>query len=40
MEDELHFRMPEDSQDYEDEGDEIDKCNTIPTASWQPCAAT
>jgi len=33
MDDELHFRMPGGSGDYEDEGDESDECNAIPTAS-------
>jgi len=29
----LHFGMPADSGDYEDEGDESDELNAIPTAS-------
>jgi hypothetical protein len=40
MEDEQHFRMPGDSENYEHEGDEIDKCDTIPTVSQQARAAT
>jgi len=35
MDDELHFRMPGGSGDYEDEGDESDVSDAIPTASWQ-----
>jgi hypothetical protein len=31
--DELHFRRPGGSGDYEDEGDESDVCDAIPTAS-------
>jgi len=31
--DELHFGMPGGSGDYEDEGDESDDCDAIPTAS-------
>jgi len=31
--DELHFGMPGGSGDYEDEGDESDECDAIPTAS-------
>jgi len=31
--DELHFGMPGGSGDYEDEGDERDLCDAIPTAS-------
>jgi len=33
MDDELHFGMPGGSGDYEDEGDESDDCDAIPTAS-------
>jgi hypothetical protein len=33
MDDELHFRMPGGSRDYEDEGDESDKHDAIRTAS-------
>ena len=33
MDDELHFVMPGDWGDYEDEGDNSDKCDAIPTAS-------
>jgi len=32
---ELHFGMPGGSGDYDDEGDEGDKHNAIPTASWR-----
>jgi hypothetical protein len=32
MEDQLHFRMPWGSGDYQDEGDESDVCNVISTA--------
>jgi hypothetical protein len=32
---ELHFRMPGGSGDYEDEPDESDNRNAIPTASWR-----
>jgi hypothetical protein len=32
--DELHFRMPGGSGDYEDEGDESDEHDAIRTASW------
>jgi len=39
MDDELHFRMPGSSNDYDDEGDEIDESDAIPTASWQRRAA-
>jgi len=31
--DELHFEMPGGSRDYEDEGNETDECDAIPTAS-------
>jgi len=33
MDDELHFRMPGGSRDNEDEGDESDLRNAIPTRS-------
>ena len=33
--DKLHFGMPGASGDYEDEGDESDDCDAIPTASWR-----
>jgi len=33
MDDEVHFGMPGGSGDYEDEGDESDDCDAIPTAS-------
>jgi len=33
MDDELHFGMPGGSRDYEDEGDESDERDAIPTAS-------
>jgi hypothetical protein len=33
--DELHFGMPGGSGDYEDEGDESDDRDPIPTASWR-----
>ena len=33
--DELHFRMPGGSEDYDDVGDEIDKSDVIPTTSWR-----
>jgi hypothetical protein len=35
MDDELHFAMPGGSRDFEDEGDESDGGDTIPTASRQ-----
>jgi len=35
MDDKLQFGMPGGSRDYEDEGDESDKCNDIPSASWR-----
>jgi hypothetical protein len=38
--DELHFGMPEGSGDYEDEGDESDDRDAIPTAGWQCLPAT
>jgi hypothetical protein len=40
MDDELHFGMPGDSEDYDDEGDEIAKSNAIPIDSRQRQAAT
>ena len=40
MEDELHFRMPGGCKDYDDQGDEIDESDGIPTTSWQRRAAT
>jgi hypothetical protein len=33
MDDEIHIGMPGGSRDYEDEGDESDVCDAIPTAS-------
>jgi len=33
MDDELHFRMPGGSGDFEDEGDKSDRLDAIPTAS-------
>jgi len=38
--DELHFGVPRGSDDYDDEGDEIDERDAIPTASRQLRAAT
>jgi len=38
--DKLHFRMPGGSGDYEDEGDESDMHDAIPTASWRRRPAT
>jgi hypothetical protein len=38
--DELHIRMPGGSGNYEDEGDESNKRDAIPTASWRPRPAT
>jgi len=38
--DELHFGMPGGSGDYEDEGDESDDRDAIPTASWRRRPAT
>jgi len=38
--DQLHFGMPWGSGDFEDEGDESDECNTIPTVSWRQWAVT
>jgi len=32
MDDELHFRMPGGRGDYEDDGDESDECDAIPTS--------
>jgi len=40
MADELHFGMPRGSEDYDDEGDEIDESDAIPTASRQRRVAT
>jgi len=40
MNDELHFGMPGDSGDYEDEGDESDMRDAIPTVSRRRRAAT
>jgi len=40
MDEKLHFGMPRDSGDYEDEGDESDKRDAIPTASQQRRAVT
>jgi len=38
MDNELHFGTPGGSGDYEDEGDESDVCDAMPTASrrWRP----
>jgi hypothetical protein len=38
--DELHFVMPGDCQDYDNKGDDIDESNAIPTASYRRRAAT
>jgi len=38
--DELHFGMPGGSGEYEDEGDESDECDAIPTTSRQRRPAT
>jgi len=38
--DELHFGMPGGCQDYDHQGDEIDKSDAIPNPSWQQRAAT
>jgi len=38
--DELHFGMPGGSGDYEDEGDESDDRDALPTASWRRWPAT
>jgi len=38
--DELHFGMPGGSRDYEDEGDESDEHDPIPTDSWRRRPAT
>jgi hypothetical protein len=38
--DELHFGMPGGSEDYDNEADQIDKRDAIPTASWRRRAAT
>jgi hypothetical protein len=40
MDDKLLFGMLGGCEDYDNEGDEIDKCDTIPTGSWQRLAAT
>jgi hypothetical protein len=40
MDDKLHFGMPAGSGDYEDEGDESDDRDAIPTASWLRQSAT
>jgi len=40
MDDELHFGMPGGSDNYNDEGDEIDESDAIPTTSWRLWAAT
>ena len=37
---ELHFRMRGGRDDYDDEGDNMDKSDTISTASWRPRTAT
>ena len=38
--DELHFGMPGGCEDYDDEGDEIDESDAIPTGSQRLQAAT
>jgi hypothetical protein len=40
MDDELHFGMPGDCEDYYDAGDEIDERDAIPTAGRRQRAAT
>jgi len=40
MDDELHFGMPGCIEEYEDDGDDINKGDAIPTASQWWCAAT
>jgi hypothetical protein len=40
MDDELHFGMPQGCEDYDDEGDEIDESDAIPTARRRRRAAT
>jgi hypothetical protein len=40
MYDELRFGMPGDSRNYEDEAEESDERNDIPTASWRRWAVT
>jgi len=40
MDDKLHFGMPGGSGDYQDEGDESDERNAIPTASRRQWPAT
>jgi len=40
MDDELHFGMPGGSGDYEDEVDESDERDAIPTATWRRRPAT
>ena len=40
IDDELHFRMPVGSNNYDNEGDEIDKSDAIPTASQRRWAST
>jgi len=37
---ELHFGMPGGSRDYEDDGDESDERDAIPTGSWRRRPAT
>jgi hypothetical protein len=37
---ELHFGMPRDCGDYEDEGDESDKCDSFPSANRRRRATT
>jgi hypothetical protein len=34
MDDRVHFGMPGGCEDYDDEGDEIDDSNAIPTTRW------
>ena len=40
MHNELHFQMPWGCVEYNDEGDEIDNSDAIPTSSWRRQAAT
>jgi hypothetical protein len=40
MDDELHFGIPGFCKDYDHEGDQIDKSDAIPTASWRRQAAS
>ena len=40
MDDKLQFGMPGGCEDYDDNVNEIDKSDAIPTASWRSRAAT